>query len=233
MIKENSKFKEMIKGFEVIVLYFILSIFSYSFLSLFGIDYNKLNDIFKQVYLVLYEVGTLLIIVFIYKKEFFTNFKEFRKNIFNNIKKYFKYWIVMLILMILSNYIVSIFTTSNTPQNQQEIIKYFKLYPFYTFFSTIIIAPILEELVYRMSIKKMFSDTKVLFIIISGLFFGFMHVIGTLTSYSDLLFIIPYSIPGFIFAYLYSKTDNIFTPISIHLIHNLLMFITNIIIIFL
>ena len=29
----------------------------------------------------------------------------------------------------------------------------------------------------------------------------------------DLLFIIPYSIPGFIFAYVYTKSKNIFIPI--------------------
>ena len=50
-----------------------------------------------------------------------------------------------------------------------------------------------------------------------------MHVISTLENLVDLLFIIPYSIPGFIFAYIYSKSKNIFVPISLHFIHNGIM----------
>jgi membrane protease YdiL (CAAX protease family) len=40
---------------------------------------------------------------------------------------------------------------------------------------------------------------------------------------TDLLFIIPYSIPGFIFAYVYTKSKNICIPISLHFIHNGIM----------
>ena len=50
-----------------------------------------------------------------------------------------------------------------------------------------------------------------------------MHVIGTLEHLVDLLFIIPYSIPGFIFAYIYTKCKNICVPISLQFIHNVIM----------
>ena len=63
----------------------------------------------------------------------------------------------------------------------------------------------------------------ILFIFFSGLIFGGMHVIGTLEHLVDLLFIIPYSIPGFVFAYVYTKSKNICVPISLHFIHNGIM----------
>ena len=47
-----------------------------------------------------------------------------------------------------------------------------------------------------------------------------MHIIGSASSLIDVLFIIPYSSLGLAFAYTYYKTDNIFSTISMHLIHN-------------
>lgn len=229
--KKNKDFKNMFIGFGVIFLYLILSLLPYEFLSLFGINYNNLNIIVKQIYLIIYEMTLTLIIVYIYRKDFIPNFKDFIKNISGFIKKYIKYWVMMVGLMTLSNMIVTMFTTTMTSQNQQSIIETLGTAPIYTIVITIFVAPILEELVFRLSFRKIFAHTDFLFIFFSGLFFGGMHVIGTLTNIIDLLFIIPYSIPGFIFAYLYSKSKNIFVPISLHFIHNSVMMILQLLLI--
>ena len=91
--------------------------------------------------------------------------------------------------------------------------------PIYTFISAVIIAPFLEELVFRKSFRDMFSNN-LLFIILSGLTFGAFHVIGSFETLFDLIYIIPYSIPGFVFAYTLSKSKNIFVPIGLHFLHN-------------
>ena len=135
--------------------------------------------------------------------------------------------------MILSNAIITMFTTTITSENQQTIIDTLKQAPIYTFILTVFVAPILEELVFRLSFRKIFKYTNVLFILFSGLFFGGMHVLGTLSNPIDLLFIIPYSIPGFIFAYIYSKEKNICIPMSLHFIHNGIMMSLQILLIFL
>ena len=83
-----------------------------------------------------------------------------------------------------------------------------------------IVAPILEELIFRLSLYKIFKKYSYLFIFISGIVFGSMHVIGNISNIIDILYIIPYSIPGCIFAYTLVKSDNIFVPISLHFIHN-------------
>ena len=229
--KKNKDFKIMFIGFGIIFLYLILSLLPYEFLSLFGINYNNLNIIVKQIYLIIYEMTLTLIIVYIYRKDFIPNFKDFIKNISGFIKKYIKYWVMMVGLMTLSNMIVTMFTTTMTSQNQQSIIETLGTAPIYTILITIFVAPILEELVFRLSFRKIFAHTNFLFIFFSGLLFGGMHVIGTLTNLIDLLFIIPYSIPGFIFAYLYSKSKNIFVPISLHFIHNSVMMILQLLLI--
>ena len=122
--------------------------------------------------------------------------------------------------MFFSNILVTQFTSTEVATNQEIIIKTFEVLPIYILISTIIISPITEELVFRFCIKKVIPKPSILYILTSGIIFGSMHVIFTLTDISNLLFIIPYSIPGIVFAYLYNKTDNIFIPIGLHFIHN-------------
>ena len=228
----NSYLKGMLTGIGVIFLYLIAYSFPIEFINSIGINYYKLSPVMKQLATTLYELGLTLIIIYIYRKDFIPNFKDFFKNIKSYLDKYFKYWILVLVLMITSNIIISPFTTLATSENQQAVIDSLKSFPIYTIIFTIITGPILEELVFRLSFRKIFKHSKILFIIFSGLIFGALHVVGSLSDLSNLLFIIPYSIPGFIFAYVYAKSDNIAVPISLHFIHNTVMVLLQLIVIF-
>ena len=221
--EKNTYFRSAITGLGVILLYLIATSFPYEILRIFGINYNNLSLTLKTIYLLSYEISLTLIIVYIYRKDIIPNFKDFIKNNIKYFKKYIKYWFLMLGLMITSNLIVTFFTTTDVAANQESIMDTLKRAPIYTFIITVFVAPILEELIFRLSFRKIFSKCNILFIIASGLVFGGMHVIGTLEHLIDLLFIIPYSIPGFIFAYVYTKSKNICVPISLHFIHNGIM----------
>ena len=220
---KNLDLKNCLIGFGVILLYLITYGFPTVFLELFGINYNKLSILIKSIYLILYETTLTFTIILIYKKDIIPNFKNFIKNNVKYFKNYIKYWFLMLGLMILSNLIITFFTTTQISNNQESIITTLKMAPIYTFIVTVLIAPILEELIFRLSFRKIFAKSNILFIFFSGLIFGGMHVISTCENIVDLLFIIPYSIPGFIFAYIYTKSKNIFVPISLHFIHNGIM----------
>lgn len=220
-MNENKKdFKNMILGFGVITLYLVASLSSLNILSIFNINYNNFSLLGKAIYAITYEALLTLIIIFIYRKDFIPDLKIFVKNNAKYFKKYIKYWFLVIILMILSNGIVTMFTNTDTAANQEIIVNTLKKAPIYIFITTVFIAPILEELVFRLSFKKIFAHTNFLFILFSGFIFGSMHVIGSLNNITDILFIIPYSIPGFIFAYTYIKSENICVPISLHFIHN-------------
>ena len=231
MNEKTNRISEIFKGILAIFLYFFLSSFPQLFIKILGINFYNLNNIFRQIYLILYELFITILILYIYKKDIIPNFKNFKSNIKEYINKYIKYWFIMLGLMILSNFIITLFTTTKVSNNQSDIIKLLGEYPIYTFFATVLFAPILEELIFRLSIKKIFNNDT-LFIIISGLLFGSLHVIGNFNSLIDLLFIIPYSIPGFIFAYLYSKSKNICVPIGLHFLHNSIMILLQTIVTF-
>ena len=128
--------------------------------------------------------------------------------------------------MIISNNIISIFFSGATANNEQAVRSLIDSYPLYMFFSVSIYAPFIEELIFRKSIKDIFSSyennniNKYIYIIYSGLIFSSLHVLGTTSSYLDYLYIIPYLALGISFASLYYKTDNIFTTITMHSIHN-------------
>ena len=49
-----------------------------------------------------------------------------------------------------------------------------------------------------------------------------LHIISYITSPIDLVYLIPYSALGIAFALLYHKTNNIFSTITMHAMHNLL-----------
>ena len=221
--EKNIELRSALIGAGIIFLYLIAYSFPLEVLGILGINYNNLHIVFKSLYLIIYEVSLTTLIIFIYKKDIIPNFKDFIKNNIKYFKKYIKYWFIMLLLMIGSNLIVTMFTSSDIAANQEAIMNNLKVAPVYTFIMTVFVAPILEELVFRLSFRKIFSKSNILFIFFSGFIFGGMHVISSYKHLTDLLFIIPYSLPGFIFAYVYTKCKNICVPISLHFIHNGIM----------
>ena len=119
--------------------------------------------------------------------------------------------------MIISNIIISFFIEGNST-NETLIREYINIMPIYMIFSSCIYAPFTEEMVFRKSLRNCFNN-KVLYILLSGLIFGSMHLLSA-SSIVELVFLIPYSALGCAFAYMYSKTDNIFVPMSFHMMHN-------------
>lgn len=219
--EENTYLKNVFKAIIVILFYLVAYSYPDEFLKIVGINIFKLDNTLKSITLVLYEALILAVIIYAYKNELIPSLKKYSIKEF--FKKYLKYWFLILLLMVTSNSIITLFTTSDTSINQELIEDSLKVLPIYILFSTIVIAPLLEELIFRFCIKKIIPKPSIIYILASGLLFGSMHVILTMTNITDLLFIIPYSIPGIVFAYLYNKTDNIFIPASIHFIHNLIL----------
>ena len=225
--KKNNIVKKIIKPIGIIILYFFISSFYVDFLLLFGIHYEKLNNVFKTTYLVLYDACFAALLIYIYKKDFIFGFKDLIKNISKHLD-FIRVWIAALVLMVISNLIIVNFTVNEVATNQQAAIDQLQTFPVYLILSAIITAPIIEETIFRLTIRKLINN-KIIFIIISGLLFGFLHVIYSYTNITDFLYVIPYSIPGFAFAYMLVKTDNICVPISLHMLHNTIMIIFQII----
>ncbi len=179
-------------------------------------------------YLAVY-LGTFLVILFIVRKEIFKQFKEFIHNPKPILSKGFTYWAYGIIVMIISNLIVTSIV-GNIAVNEQTTRETILKFPLYAFPTIILIGPFLEELVFRFCFRSSFTK-KIPYALFSAFIFAFLHVSTAFDSFtiqnilahaSEFLFIIPYGSLGFFFAKSYYETNNIFSSIVPHMIHNFL-----------
>lgn len=221
----------MFKKYILPIITFILLLlgmayFQYIPMTIFNFNIGDLSQSMKIWYSVACDIGYIAIVYTLYHKKINKDFKEYFKSFTTNFETSFKYYFIGLIIMVISNLILTFFFTQASANNEEAVRDLINLYPAYMLFSVSIYAPFIEECIFRKSIKEAVLSfgnnklTKYLYIIISGLIFSSMHVIGITTSIWDYLYIIPYLALGCSFAALYYKTDNIFSTIMMHSLHN-------------
>jgi len=215
----NKNRENVLIGIMTFLLYFVQSSYQDVPLKLLGIDYYSLGLDAKITYLLSYELVFILLLIFLYRKIFAKDLKDFLANIKNYLKTYIDYWALAFGLMTISNFIIVTLFPNSVATNQENVNAIMTVAPLYMFISAVFFAPFVEETIFRLSVRNIFKNNA-LFIIISGLIFGGLHVIGSYQNLIDLIYIIPYSIPGFVFAYTLVKSKNIFVPMSLHLFHN-------------
>ena len=213
-----------IRFFIVFFLFFASSIFQLIPISILKLDINNINDNI-QCYLTLFSISiTLLIVCILYFKELKKSFTCLKNKINSKFYKALKYWLIGLIIMIGSNILIKNLGIGEA-SNDTRVINNLLSNPVVYGIITIFLTPILEELVFRLSFKDIFKY-KWLFILFSGIIFGSIHVFSSLTDIYQLLYLIPYCSLGIAFSYMYYDTDNIFIPISFHILHNILVTIS-------
>lgn len=175
------------------------------------------------------NVVLLLILILIFKKELKKEWIKFKNKFLNNIDLGIKYWLVGLFIMMTSNIIITFIIGSPQAANEQAVQKMISNLPWLMVLNAGILAPFIEEIVFRKCFKKAFPH-KWMFIISSALVFGSLHVIPSFTAPIEFLYIIPYGALGGAFAYMYSKTDTIYTSIAMHMFHNTALTILSILV---
>lgn len=215
---EEMSIKSVLKSIVLIISFFI---FMY-------VIPNKFKNIPDYIIYLCIFVITLIICFNDYKKSFIVfrdNFKVYLKFI---IKKY----LIMLGLLFIVAVPIALLNNGVTSKNQQQINDLFNMVPLVLAPLVTLYAPIVEESVFRLSISKLIKN-KWLFIIISGVVFGYLHIYGNYSNWKEFIFIFEYSLMGICLAKAYKDSNNIFVSISMHFIQNtlalLIMFISNIV----
>lgn len=216
---KNTKYLKQV-GLAVcaLLLYFLLPQFILVPFVLLEVELDKVPLILRVIYLIIGDLVLMAGIIYIFKEELKQKLLDLRLHHKEYFDKYLKYWFLALGLMMISNLIILIFTQVGA-SNQNTIEEILKKSPFYVFFSAVIFAPVVEELVFRLGLRYIFK-TDWLFILMSGLLFGFLHIMNADNILNELIYLMPYSIPGFIFAYVLTKSKNIYVPMGLHFIHN-------------
>ena len=177
----------------------------------------------RMIILVLNDLIYVFIVLYMFRNEIKKGLKEVKKDFPRLATLSLNCWIIGSLIMTTSSIIISYITKQNTSANEALVRQSIKMAPLYMLFTCSIVAPVLEEMTFRRALKGLINN-KWVFILVSGLGFGLLHVIGTgFKNPLDFLYIIPYSSMGCAFAYLLTKTNNITLPIMVHMLHNTIL----------
>ena len=216
-----NKILMILKSITIILLLLLSSSILFSIL---GINPNNISDKTYTLYLALSELLLMIILFIIYRKTIIEDFKKFKKDINGNLELAFRYWTIGFSIMLISNLFISLILGKAISGNEEIVRNYIDSSPLLMAISTVIFAPINEELTFRKSLRDALKK-KWVYALTSGIIFGGLHVISYINVPSDLIYLLPYSSLGIAFALLYYKTNNIFSSISMHTMHNLLSII--------
>lgn len=226
-IKDKKYIKVILQSILVFLLFYYGRYFQVIPILLFDIDLENISAT-TSIYLSLFSNIVVLIILFLlYRKELQTEWKRFMKKPLFYLDISFRYWFLGLVVMACSNMILSFLLHAGGATNEKMVQGMITTLPLLMLFNAGIIAPIIEELTFRKAFRNILKK-KWIFIFTSGFIFGALHVITSFSTPLELLYIIPYSSLGIAFAYIYSKTDTIFAPISMHMMHNLALILLSI-----
>ena len=216
-----------------IAFFILISIFFLIFeiiYPLLGFNYDSFSLRTKVLLMFLKYIVFLVILVIRYHKYLKEKWNDFRKNKSKYINIAFKWWSLGFLLMMVINQILDRIV-HGVGANEETVQALLANEPVIAIIATTLFAPIVEEFIYRKLLQDCFKN-KILFIIMSGLIFGLIHVIGS-SNPLDYLFIISYGLFGACFAKILTETDNIYSTIMVHMIHNGLLSLLAIVVNFL
>ena len=181
--------------------------------------------------LIVFYVVILSLMIGVFYKQLIHDFKIFK----SYFKEYFvlilKTWGKALVLIMITTIIIQIITNTTQANNQIALQNSFNSNPVFIAILAMFYAPIAEELMFRGVFRK-FIKNKKLFVIVSGVVFGLMHVIDDSKTLAEFSYVFVYSILGIYLAGIYAKTNNLCTNIFMHFMQNTLSVIGMILLMF-
>lgn len=215
-------FKDVLKCLGIVFLYFILT-FSYVFIAnIFDINLKTASNNTLTILLLSTELIMIIVFSIIYRKSLLKDFKSFRLG--DTIRNNYKYYLLGLLLMLIINYILVFGLNINMAQNELTNRVVLNKLPLYTYIACIFCAPFVEEIVFKLNFNKLIKND-FLYVVVTSLIFGSIHVVFSFNSPLELLFILSYATLGSALALIYRKSNNIFSSMLFHSIHNALCII--------
>lgn len=171
--------------------------------------------------LIVFYVVILSLMIGVFYKQLIHDFKIFK----SYFKEYFvlilKTWGKALVLIMITTIIIQLTTNTTQANNQIALQNSFNSNPVFIALLAMFYAPIAEELMFRGVLRKFIKNKKI-FVIVSGVVFGLMHVIDDSKTLAEFSYVFVYSILGIYLAGIYAKTNNLCTNIFMHFMQNTL-----------
>lgn len=211
----NNKKKRTLINILVICLYFMWPYFLNSITNLFNLaEIPYLYTSFGVNFIFLF------IVIYIYRNKLNDYYENFKKKFKINILKSLKIFGIGLVSFVVINALLYNFGVL-APDNTVSMVNIFKKIPLMFILNTLFYYPVIEEIVFKMTFKDIIKN-KWTFIIITGLLNATFQIIFSMNHFTDLLYILSYSIFFGSLSYVYYKTDNIIYPIIFRVCYNLI-----------
>lgn len=202
------------------IINFLLNLYLVYFGS--NIDINGLNVIYNLVVGIVVAIPLFLV----FKNFIYENFRVFKNNLTENI-----IWVVTIGLLV--SYGLSfvgemiqnlLLQTSDSEATNQVLVETLVQSNFaLMFIQTVIIAPFVEEMLFRGLIFNSLRQKNIILAhIVSAFLFGLLHVYSYILAgdMSEWIKLIPYMTVGFSLSFAYEKRQTIFAPILLHSLKN-------------
>ncbi len=221
------------KIYNLLKLIIILLIFFYIG-PLLGLIFIKIGfDISTFTYVdsayaeVLLSIILSIILFVFYRKKLIEDYRNFKINLKENLKKSFMLFGILLFVKLTASVstsiLCSVFNIEFLQSDNQNIVEsLIGSAPMMMFISSVLLAPFVEEVIFRLGFKEVISSKKA-YILTSGIVFGFIHIFPTdLNIVIALIQSIIYVSIGIVLAWMYEKENNIYFVIVAHALNNLL-----------
>ena len=181
-----------------------------------------------------YTVTAIFLISILGKNIFLKILKQFKG--YNVIGKGLMYGLLLLSASIAYNMIVlTLYPDFGANQNQNAVVDMIVTMPVVSFISVVILAPLTEEITYRLCLTgSLAKKSKFIGIVVSSVLFGLIHSAFIDLSFlemdkqaviNELIALPSYIISGLIMAIAYTKEDSLACSITAHMTNNFVAFV--------
>lgn len=217
MVLDKDKLKSFITSLIVIISYIFWATFIQFPLSVLKVHNNAVISIYEIILNIIY----FLIMYLLFHKDISSDIK---KTLTNKKKAVINITLCILFLffiMLLTNTLSFIILKKIIlPNNDISLISSINKSTFASLFYLLMFSPFIEELVFRLNLRKVYKNS-IVFIIISSILLGLYYLV-----YNNLnILFISYYLVSLFLSIMYVKTDNIIINIISRIIYNLILFI--------
>lgn len=145
------------------------------------------------------------------------------------LRKNMKLLLGLYIASMLASLLVSYTSQTVTSNNQISVSNSIAQFPFMMAFTTLMFAPIVEEILFRGVLYRTFRYrlNALSATIISSSAFGFLHIYDSIASgqWNDCWYFIVYALIGVFLCRSYEETETIYGPMLLHFLNNGIAFL--------
>ncbi|MBR3841224.1 MAG: CPBP family intramembrane metalloprotease [Erysipelotrichales bacterium] len=201
---------------------FVLPLIIMSALSTFTL---LSNDEILNVFQMYSDSLSGIILIIIMWPLFIDNLERFTQKLFRTVIQGAKWYLPSILMNAAISYGILVLTGIEQSSNQLAVEALLKANFWGMFIPAVVVAPIIEELVFRGIIFRSFRKFGFLpAALVSGLFFGLLHCIGDITSgnWIGLIYVLVYMSMGMFMCKAYEDSKNLFGAVFLHFLNNFL-----------